>query len=216
MSPRINSETVKPIPMNTDNLLRIADLIQGHARKLEHLATWKEVFKRSPYSKQEGENIDVVSLLRFFQASKCARMQTDADFFIICTLAEDYAEIVFDTDQELTRLSAKLRVIELNQGLAEFDEFDPDHPETPAEWKALNEKSNRRYREVEKISDGRLVSWLRRHGEIEMAELYLNDRTAFDGRRESGRILIHGTSPDKKASNQPGDPGLTQVEQGDE
>ena len=57
----------------------------------------------------------------------------------------------FETERKLNRLYAKIRAIEKREGLDEFDEFIPEHPETPADWKALNGKSNRRYQEVEKI-----------------------------------------------------------------
>ncbi|HEY5504004.1 MAG TPA: hypothetical protein VIK28_02510, partial [Sedimentisphaerales bacterium] len=100
------------------------------------------------------------------------------------------------------------------EGLSEFDEFDPDHPETPADWKALDAESNRRYHEVEKIRDDRFVRWLRRHGELDMADLYVNDRAAFDRRREAGRCIIFGPLPGKNTDTMQGDTGLTQVVKG--
>jgi hypothetical protein len=113
-------------------------------------------------------------------------------------------------------LSAKMRAIEQREGLTEFDEFIPDHPETPADWKALNAESHHRFHELERIRDARFVRFLLAHGEIEMADLYANDRAAFDRRREAGRCSAFGPLPDINADIGEGDTGLTQVITGDE
>ena len=98
--------------------------------------------------------------------------------------------------RKLNELSAKIRAIEQREGLDELDEFDPDHPETPADWKVLDAKSNRRFQAVEKIERDRIIRWLRRHGELDMADLFANDRAAFDRRREAGRCKLFGPMPD--------------------
>ena len=111
-------------------------------------------------------------------------------------MAERHAESIFETDRKLNELSAKIRAIEQREGLGELDEFDPDHPETPADWKVLDAKSNRRFEAVEKIEHDRIIGWLRRHGELDMADLFANDRAAFDRRREAGRCKLFGPIPD--------------------
>ena len=44
-----------------------------------------------------------------------------------------------------------------------------------------------------------------------MADLYVNDRAAFDRRREAGRLSVFGPVPDINADIGEGDTGLTQV-----
>jgi len=205
--------TNQPQP-GTADLLLFADLIQGQARRLENLATWRNVLQRNFNAQAAGEHLGMAVLLREIQALRFAGTETDVGFFIVCQMAERHAETIFDTDQELNELSAKIRAIEKREGLSEFDEFIPDHPKTPADWKASNVESNRRYQEVEKINDDRVVGWLRRHGETVMADLYLNDRAAFDRRREAGRLLVFGPLPDKNTDTMRGDTGLTQVVKG--
>ena len=79
----------------------------------------------------------------------------------------------------------------------------------------MEAKWNRRYQEVEKIQDARFIRWLRRHGELDMADLFVNDRAAFDRRREAGRCLYFGPMPDINADTGEGDTGLTEVVNGD-
>jgi hypothetical protein len=110
-------------------------------------------------------------------------------------------------------LSAKIRAIERREGLSEFDEFIPGHE--PADWQALNNQWRGRFQEVEKIHDDRVIHWLRRHGETEMAELFANDRAAFDRRREVGRCKVFGPMPDINADAMPGDTGSSEVVTGD-
>jgi hypothetical protein len=135
----------------------------------------------------------------------------DELFFIIAMHAEMAVEDIFETDGELNRLREKIRAIEKREGLPESNEFDPDHPETPADWKALNTAWNHRFQAVEKIRDARFIRWLRRRGELDMADLYANDRAAFDRRREAGRCILFGPLPDQNADAGQGDTGLTDV-----
>ena len=131
--------------------------------------------------------------IRFLQAWRESGVdKDDVAFFTISWQAEQSADEIFETDAKLNELSAKIRAIEQREGLDELDEFDPDHPETPADWKVLDAKSNRRFQAVEKIRDARFIRWLRRHGELDMADLFANDRAAFDRRREAGRCKLFG------------------------
>ena len=196
-------------------LLPLADRIQGHARRLENLAVWRDVLQRNFNAQAAGEHRGMAALLRDIQASRFAGTETDVGFFIVCQMAESHAETIFDTDPELKELSDTLSAIEQREGLDEFDEFDPDHPETPADWKAVNAELNRRYREVLRIKDERLVGWLLRHGETEMADLYLNDRAAYDRRREAGCCIIYGPLPDANADFGEGNTGPAQAATGD-
>ena len=196
-------------------LLPLADMIQGYARRLEILATWRDVLLQNEDAKAAGEHRSMAALLRVIQASRFVGINTDVGFFVICHMAERHAETIFETDRELNELSAKIRAIEQREGLGEFDEFDPDHPETPADWKVLDAKSNRRFQAVEKIEHDRIIGWLRCHGEFDMADLFANDREAFEDRREAGRCKVHGPMPDLNAAIGAGDAGLTEVVTGD-
>lgn len=202
------------LSLETQVLLPLADRIQGHARRLENLATWRDVLQRHSGAQAAGEQLGMTALLRDIQASRFAGTETDVGFFIVCQMAERHAETVFDTDQALNELSAKLRAVEQREGLDESDEFIPDHPKTPADWKALNTQWHDRFQEVEKIRDDRIIRWLRRHGETEMADLYANDRAAFDRRREAGRLLVFGPLRGKNTDTRQRDTGLTQVVSG--
>jgi hypothetical protein len=129
-------------------------------------------------------------------------------------MAERHADTIWDMDPELNELCDEMRAIEEREGLTECDEFDPDDPETPADWKALNAKSNRRYQEVVRISGERFLGWLRRNGENEIADLFLKDRAEYDRRREAGRFLVFGPQPDISAGSGKRDMGVTQVATG--
>ena len=75
----------------------------------------------------------------------------------------------------------------------------------------MNGKSNRCFQAVEKIRDARFIRWLRRHGELDMADLFANDRAAFDRRREAGRCKLFGPMPDFITDTMQGDTGVTEV-----
>ncbi|MGA2242699.1 MAG: hypothetical protein ABSH11_11800 [Verrucomicrobiota bacterium] len=194
-------------------LLQFADLILGHARRLENLATWHDRLARFCSAVQADEvALSSEDTLQFAQAQRASGDENDElPFFIISWHAERSVEDIFETDRELNRLREKIRSIEKREGLPESNEFDPDHPETPADWKALNTAWNRHYQAVEKIRAARFIRWLRHHGELDMADLYANDRAAFDRRREAGRCILFGPLPDLNAAAGEGDTGLTQV-----
>jgi len=190
--------------------LLFADLIQGHARRLENLATWRDVLQRHYNAVETGEVPHDPS--RFWQAwRESGEDNDDVAFFTISWQAERSADKIFETDTKLNELSTKLRAIEQRECLDELDEFDPDHPETPADWKVLDAKSNRRFQAVEKIRDARFIRWLRLHGELDMADLFANDRSAFDRRREAGRCKLFGPMPDFNTDTMQGDTGVTEV-----
>lgn len=197
--------------------LLFADLILGHARRLENLATKRARPERFISAVEAGEAPHDCDLLGEAQAQCAAgKISDDALFFIVSWLAERSVDDIFDTDKDLNKLSAKIRAIEKREGLDESDNFIPDHPDTPADWKALDAKWKRRYQEVEKIHDARFIRWLRHHGELDMADLFVNDRAAFDRRREAGRCFYFGPLTDIKADTGAGDAGLTEVVTSDE
>ena len=210
-------KTPKQSKPGASGALLFADLILGDARRLENLATKQARLERFASTVEAGEAPHDCDRLGAARALRDAgKINDDALFFIFSWLAERSADDIFDTDTELNELSAKIRAIEKREGLDEFDEFIPDHPDTPADWKALDAKWKRRYEQVEKIQDARFIRWLRHHGELDMADLFVNDRAAFDRRREAGRCKVLGPLPDINADTGEGDTGLTEVVTGDE
>ena len=203
-------KTSKQSKPGAAEILLIVDLIQGYARRLENMATGRDVLQRHHNAVEAGEAPH--DLIRFQQAwRESGEDKDDVAFFAISWQAERLADEIFETDTKLNELSARIRAIEQREGLGELDEFDPDHPETPAEWKVLDAKSNRRFQAVEKIRDAQFIRWLRRHGELEMADLFANDRAAFDRRREAGRCKLFGPMPDFNTDTMHGDTGVTEV-----
>ena len=205
----------QPHPDAAD-LLVFANLIQGHARRLENMGVWQDVQRRSSNAGAEGESRSLAGLIRLVQASRVAENDADKDFLIICLMGESFADTIFENDPELDELHAKMRAVEKRERLPKSYEFDPEHPETPADWKQLNARRHDHFREVERLYDNRFTGWLRRHGETAMADLYLNDRTAFDRRREAARLLVFGPVLEKDTDPVQGDTGLTEVVGGDE
>ena len=197
-------------------LLLLADLIHGHARRLENMGAWQDVKHRSSNAEAEGEPKSHAGLIRLVQASRIAENDTDQDFLIICQMGESFADTIFENDPELHELHAKMRAVEKSEQLTDSYEFDPEHPETPADWKQLNAQRDERFRKVERLYHNRFTGWLRRHGETVMADLYVDDRAAFDRRREAARLLVFGPFPAKATDPNQGDPELTEVAGGDE
>ena len=204
------TNTIPPSPTCAAAFLSLAYRIQSHARRLENLATWRDRLKRH-VSAEDGEPAyGGDDFLRLHQACRdSGERSDDTAFFTISWFAESWAELVSDTDSELKELSDQLKAIEQREGLTEFDEFDPNHPETPVDWKALAAKLTRRWHELERLRDSRVVRFLLAHGETDMADLYANDRAAYDCRREAARLLIFGPLPDTDADTTQGDTGLT-------
>ena len=196
----------QPQPGAAD-LLMFADMIQGQARRLEILATWRDLLLQNEDAKAAGEHLDMTTLLREIQASRFSGNQTDAGFFIVCRMAASHAETVFQTDAALDGIHDKMEAIRQRED-ADWDLDDPDAPE---DYRALAGRWSRRFLELEQVRETRFIGWLRRHGETEMANLYANDRAAFDRRREAGRCKIYGPMPDTNADIGEGDTGSSEV-----
>lgn len=192
--------------------LLLADLLLGYARRLENLGAKRARLERHVSAFEAGEvahNPEGELLLSARTQRDAGVVTDDALFFIIAWLAERSVEHIYETDVELKRLGAKMRVIEKREGLEELDEFAPGSE--PADWKVLAAKSDRRYQAVEKIEREGIIRWLRHHGELDMADLLVNDPDTFDARREAGRCFYHGPGPDTSAATSAGDTGLTEV-----
>jgi hypothetical protein len=204
-------KTPKQSQPGTADLLLLADSIQGQARQLENLATWRNVLLQNEDAKMAGEHLDMTALLREIQASRFAGTENDAGFFIVCHMAERHAETVFQTDAALDGIHDKMEAIRKRED-ADWDLDDPDAPE---DYRTLAGQWSRRFDKLEQVRETRFIGWLRRHGATEMADLYANDRAAFDRRREAGRCKVYGPMPDINADIGEGDTGLTEVVEGE-
>jgi hypothetical protein len=198
----------------TADLLRLADLLQGHVRQLEMLATWPDVVQRLPHHRNAvaaGDPPGIATMLRDIQAKRFAGSSTDIGFFVVCQMAELHVNALFQTDAALNEINRRMAAIRQREG-ADWDAEDAD---APGDYEALVDQWNRRFEELEAVREARFIGWLRRLGELDMADLYANDRAAFDRRREAGRCRVHGPSPGGNETAESGDTGLTQVVTGD-
>jgi len=208
----MNKTSLTTLPA-TATLHSLADTIQGQARHFENLATLRSHLERLVCAAAAGELAHrTEDLLRLQQCLRAAGQgDPDEAFFTIAWLTERWGEEILATDPELNRLFAELSAIEQREGLSEFEEFDPDHPDAPADWKALTAEYGSRFQEVMKIRDERHVQFLRSHGENDMADMYVNDRAEYARRREAGRLIVFGPVPDEVIAVTEGDTGLTSV-----
>jgi len=184
-------------------LLRLADMIQGYARRLEVLATWRDVLLQNSDAKAAGEHLGMADLLRDIQASRFAGVNNDVGFFTICRMAERHADTIFQADAGLDGINSQMKIIRQRED-ADWDLDDPDAPE---DYRTLAGHWSRRYVELEQVREARFIAWLSRHGELGMADLYVNDRADFDRRREAGRCEVHGPMPDTITNALQGDTG---------
>lgn len=196
--------------LNTADLLRLADWIQGHARRLETLASWPQVVQRVQRHRlaaAAGDPPGSATLLRDIQVTRLAEPDSDVGFVTICWLAEHHADAIYQTDPALEAIHHQMAAIRQR----ESTDWDAEGADAPADYQALVGQWNRRLDELQAVREARFIGWLRRHGELDMADLYAHDRAAFARRREAGRVRVHGPSPGGKGNAEPGDTGPTQV-----
>ena len=133
-----------------------------------------------------------------------AQNDSEVWFFIISWVAEMQAYDAVRDDELMADIMEKLQAIESREGLSADEAFELDDLTTPGDWKELNELLNHRLAE---LHDGALFTILRRNGEIDMADQFMNDRAGFERRREVGRLASLGPIP-QTTPNAGGYPGL--------
>ena len=205
-------KATKHLQPGAAELLSLADMVRGHARRIENLATWRDVLQRNFDAQAAGEHLGMADLLREIQASRFAGIDNDVGFFIICQMAERHAETIMMTDAGLDGIHSQMETIRQRED-ADWDLDDPDAPE---DYRTLAGHWSRRYVELEQVREARFIAWLSRHGELGMADLYVNDRADFDRRREAGRCEVHGPMPDTITNALQGDTVSSEVVQGNE
>lgn len=165
------------------DLHAIADRIQGQARRLENLATWWATLQRYDQARQAGEPLSMADQLRHIQALRLAGVDTDKGFFWVCLMAElwalEYMTANIAVDPKFNELLDAIEIIQRRERRI----FPPDDPDAPEEIKALENECKRRR---DAIVDSAMVVWLVRHGEDEIAELWLTNKAEFLRRREPG------------------------------
>jgi hypothetical protein len=201
-----------PHPSPAD-LRRFADLIQGQARRLANLATWRDDLDRHLSAIQAGESPGGADYqLRLIQARRDSGDDADVAFFRIAWLAHRWADDAFVTDEKLSEIDDKMEKIRAR----EDSDWDLDDPDAPDDFKRLARRWSRRIRELEHVQEGRFIRFLLAHGETDMAAFYQCDRAAFDRSYETGRCIVFGPQPDISTGSGHGDTGLTQVATGEE
>ncbi|HUI05546.1 MAG TPA: hypothetical protein VL486_00920 [Verrucomicrobiae bacterium] len=183
----MKTKTTKQKRTGSDDLLFIADQANAIARRAEHLVTGRATARW--YLALAVEDKDKhLNLLRSAQALRDAGV-ADPDLALasIYIAADKMAVEAAGADPKLDRVFDKLKVTLKAQGEA----FDPNnHDAWSEELLAVSDKLERRWNEA---YERHFVSILRRHGECEVADLYLNDNDAYWRRLEAGvRILLAG------------------------
>ena len=125
--------------------------------------------------------------IRFWQAVRAEGL-ADADvvfYGIVGTIQILSAEkLGAAMDQEpLKSIFEKMKAIEDREGLGPDEEFYPNGPDTPDDFKAL-------FREWQRINQSIVVEVMRGYGEDELADLFLNDPDEFDRRYEAAEIVF--------------------------
>ena len=204
-NPNMTSDTTSAEAMA---LLSCADLIGGHARRIEKLAGCSQLSTPAIESAEEVSN-KLKGMVRCALTLRGAGPEQEAvAFYFLANLAEIWAETVFDTDRTLARISKTMRAVERRDNR----DWELDDPAAPADFKALATQLEQRFAELEPIRKRRVVAWLCSCGEVELATLYLNDLATFQRRWEAGSLAINRMDSDAgRAEVGRGDPGLTSV-----
>ena len=170
--------------IGSDDLLLIADRVNAIARRAEHLVTGRAAARRYLALAEEGKDKHL-NLLRSAQALREAGL-ADPDFALasIYIAADEMAMEATGADPQLLKLFDRLKVELKKQG----ETFDPNTDAWSKELLAVSAGIEQGWNEA---YERYFVSILRRHGEYEVADLYLNDNDAYWRRLEAGvRILL--------------------------
>jgi len=196
--------------MEADTLLRIANRVQAVARRAENLVFGWETRKRISQRLKDGTATpaDLVRVAQY--AREKGYFDAGNVLFWISHTASDEAWETTCADPTLKEIGEQIKAVEVREGLGEDEEFIPDHPDVPQDWKALNEEYERRWNDV---YDRSFHDFLRRYGEDDIADLYLNNRPEWDRLYEEGRFACFGPipDPDEPAAETEGDTPSSQV-----
>jgi len=173
-----------------DNAAAIKEL-ESRIRQIDAKESWRKMAQLDHAAREAGQETSPVELLALSKAIRdSGEWPPDTGFFYVVAalmqIADDLDVDPEEDDPALKAIGEKLRAAEVAHGLAE-DEYWPlgeapdDVEQLRAEWEAAH--------------DRRTAAVFRAHGEGDMADLFLNDRLAFDRRYERGRRAILGPLP---------------------
>ena len=163
--------------------VRASNQFQRRARELHHITQTRMANASAIYlSKVEAETrvwLDTVDL-----AEAAGKLEPPIRFLLRASAVEhvhDQHWIDGLYHAELGDISARLDAIREREGLDD-DEFWPIG-QGPEDWQELNEEYSR-------VLGAKFEETLREYGLVDMADLYRQDREAYDMRREEGRRLV--------------------------
>ena len=154
-------------PPDNDALLKIADCLRDQAGKAENAASWRD----KTLALLQQDRLQACSLMQVAQLQRDAgAMNADPAFHVIAWTATALAMDAVAKDPRLNEIAAALRAIERREEMEEDEQFPEE----------LLKQWDQRYDEI-------LADILRAYGEGSMADLYLNDRDAFDRQFEASQ-----------------------------
>ena len=171
-------------PQDTDPLhaaltARLANLVADQAAP----PVWYEAWQLLGPDATEAQRLAVYQAIR-----DDGVLPDDASFYLVSWQIDALTCLI--AEAELGEMDDELSAIQAAHGLGEDEFWEPG--EAPEEYEQLH----RRYMQTW----GRLfVEQLRRHGEPEMAELFLTDPVGFQQRSERGREYFYLTADDSAA-----------------
>ena len=163
--------------------IRASDQFQRHGREL-HRITKAQVSNASESDLSEiGAEAQV--WLKAADSAEAAGAFKPPYCFLLRTMA---VERVHDRrwlaglySPELGDISARINAIRKREGLDEDEDWFIG--QGPEDWEELNEQYSQ-------VLDAKFEKTLREYGLVDMANLYRQDREAYDARREEGRRLV--------------------------
>jgi hypothetical protein len=130
-----------------------------------------------------GDQIGIIWIVAAQQLEHEGRLSPRAASYLVACFAEDMTVAMWDSDPEMSALTARIERLERANGLRPGEYWRVD--EGPPEWRAAE-------RLWEAAFDRRWQAILRRFGEHEMAELLERDRDEFDRRLHAGEMALFG------------------------
>lgn len=181
----------RPSVSNGGNSLSlIADRVSAIARRAEYLVVGRAKALRHLALVQAGVDKHLNLLLAAQACRDGGLSHPDMEFATICRAADELAVEATGADPSLERLVEKLKAAIQEQGAT----FDPDNVETWSEATCrLSDEIDRRWDEA---CEQHFVAILRRHGEDEIADLFLSDNDTYWRRWRAGVRLLAEDLPE--------------------
>jgi hypothetical protein len=162
---------------------RIDSKLSELARQASNEPSW-----RQPLERLQTTDDDEARLAVYQAVHNSGDLPEEAGFYLVAFVLDDMTNEI--RSEKLRKIARQIERIERKHGLRE-DEYWTDD-EAPAEYKA----ARKRQRE---IWDQAFRENLVAHGESQIAQLFAQDRSAYEAKFEAGRLYFFGsafTTPD--------------------